>query len=97
MATTMKKARKKSSRGKKLPVKQRDYEVGDKKPPKKHQFKPGESGNPNGPPVRRTNLWVWLCKYTALDDRRLAKLNRTNLMQAQQAALRLVENMKDGA
>ena len=38
---------------KKLPVKQRDYKVGNKRPPKEHQFKPGESDNPNGPPVRR--------------------------------------------
>ncbi len=100
MATTKKKAKKavkrKSAKGKKLPAEQRDCEVGNKKPPKEHQFKPGESGNPNGPPVRRTNLWVWLCKYMALDDRKLAKLNRKKLTQAQQTALKLVENMKDG-
>jgi hypothetical protein len=27
---------------------QRDYEVGHGRPPKQHQFKPGQSGNPNG-------------------------------------------------
>ncbi|MFP5328548.1 MAG: DUF5681 domain-containing protein [Alphaproteobacteria bacterium] len=27
-----------------------DYEVGYKKPPKKHRFKKGQSGNPNGRP-----------------------------------------------
>ena len=93
---TAKKAVKKSARGKKLPAKQRDYEVGNKKPPKEHQFKPGESGNPNGASVRRTNLWVWFCKYMAFDDAELGKLNRKKLTQAQQTALRLVENAKDG-
>ena len=28
--------------------KEKDYEVGYKKPPKEHQFKPGKSGNPKG-------------------------------------------------
>ncbi len=28
----------------------KDYEVGYKKPPKEHQFKPGVSGNPKGRP-----------------------------------------------
>ncbi len=30
-----------------------DYEVGYGKPPEKHQFKPGRSGNPAGAPPRR--------------------------------------------
>jgi hypothetical protein len=30
----------------------KDYEVGYKKPPKEHQFPPGESGNPKGRPKR---------------------------------------------
>ncbi|MBL7186305.1 MAG: hypothetical protein ISS70_08255 [Phycisphaerae bacterium] len=89
-------APKKSTRGKKLPAAQREYKVGNKKPPEEHQFKAGESGNPKGASVRRTNLWVWLCKYMALDDRRLAKLDRTKLTQAQQTALKLVENAKNG-
>ncbi len=96
LAKKSRQAPKKSAKTKKLPAAQREYKVGNKKPPKEHQFRPGESGNPNGSPVRRTNLWVWLCKYMALDDRKLAKLNRTNLTQAQQTALKLVENMKDG-
>ena len=87
---------KKSVKGKKLPAAQREYKVGNKKPPEEHQFKPGESGNPKGASVRRTNLWVWLCKYMALDDKGLAKLNRKKLTQAQQTALRLVENAKAG-
>ncbi len=30
-----------------------DYEVGCGKPPKEHQFKPGQSGNPKGRPPKR--------------------------------------------
>jgi hypothetical protein len=93
---TTKKAAKKSARRKNLPAKQRDYEVGDRKPPKEHQFNKGESGNPNGPPVRRANLWVWICKYMAMNDKGLGKLKREALTQAQQTALTLVENAKAG-
>ena len=66
------------------------------KPPKEHQFQPGHSGNPKGPPVRRTNLWVWFCKYMEMTDQQIAKLDKKKLTQAQQAALRLVERAKSG-
>ena len=33
-----------------------DYEVGHSKPPKEHQFKPGQSGNPKGRPKGSKNL-----------------------------------------
>ena len=100
MATTKKKAKKavkrKSTRSKKIAAKQGKSEVGYKKPPKETRFNKGESGNPAGPPVRRTQLWVWFCKFMALTDAKLAKLDRKKLTQAQQVALRLVENAKDG-
>lgn len=32
------------------PEEEKDYEVGYKKPPKKHQFKKGQPGNPKGRP-----------------------------------------------
>jgi len=65
-------------------------------PPKEHQWKPGQSGNPKGPPIRRTNLWVWFCKYMKLTDAELEKLDHSRLTQAQQTALKLVENAKKG-
>jgi hypothetical protein len=34
----------------------KEYEVGYGKPPKEHQFKPGQSGNPKGRPKESKNL-----------------------------------------
>ena len=77
-------------------AKQGKNEVGYKKPPKEHQFKPGQSGNPAGPPKRRIQLWVYFCEYMQMTDSQIAKLVRKKLTQAQQAALKLVENAKNG-
>ena len=66
------------------------------KPPKEHQFKPGQSGNPDGPPKRRTNLWVWFCKYMAMTDAQIARLDKNQLTQSQQTALGLVKRVKAG-
>ena len=97
---TKKKSTKKKAAKKMKPKKniQKDAEskVGYKQPPKEHQFPPGQSGNPNGPPKRKTQLWVWLCKYMDMTDTELGKLDRTKITQAKQYALNLVENMKNG-
>jgi len=86
----------KNTKPKKSVKKDAESNVGYKRPPKEHQFPPGQSGNPNGPPKRKTQLWVWLCKYMDLNDAELVKLDRTKLTQAKQYALNLVENMKSG-
>lgn len=68
----MKKAvKKKTARKKRIPAAQRikkDYEVGYGKPPKEHQFKPSQSGNPTGNTKGRTNLWLWFCKFMNMTE-----------------------------
>jgi len=94
--TNKKKPKHRASKPPKHAAAQREYPVGDKKPPKEFQFKPGQSGNPNGPPKHRTQLWTYFCRYMALTDAELATLDRKKLTQAQQAALKLVQNAKKG-
>ncbi len=65
-------------------------------PPKECQFEPGQSGNPAGPPKARTQLWRYFCKYMDLTDKGLAKMKAKRLTQSQQAAVKLVEDMKAG-
>ena len=48
-------AKKITNNEKNLAAEQREYQVGNKKPPKEHQFKPGESGNPEGPPAKEAH------------------------------------------
>lgn len=61
-----------------------------------NRFESGVSGNPAGPPKRKTQLWVWFCKYMDMTDAELKKLDKKELTQAQQSALKLVKNMKYG-
>jgi hypothetical protein len=73
-----------------------DYKVGPGCPPREHQFKPGESGNPDGPPIHRTNLWVWFTKYMNMTADERAKVNRAKLTAAQETALKMVEQAVKG-
>ena len=70
--------------------------VGYKNPPHEYDFKPGQSGNPKGPPKRRTQLWTYFCRYMNMTDAEVKKQDRKKLTQAQQTALRLVKNAKNG-
>jgi hypothetical protein len=82
---------------KKLPAKQGICkDVGYKKPPEETQFKPGQSGNPAGPPKRRIQLWVYFCRYMNMTDAEIKKLDRKKLTLSQQTAMKIVENAAKG-
>lgn len=65
------------------------YKVGPGHPPKEHQFKPGESGNPNGQPKHRTHLWTHYCRFLAMTPEQLHRIHRSKLTLSERAALRL--------
>lgn len=67
------------------------YRVGPGNPPREHQFKPGESGNPNGQPKHRTHLWTYFTRYMDMTAEERAKIDRSKLTAAQETALKMVE------
>lgn len=78
-------------------IEDKDSKVGYKNPPREHCFKAGESGNPNGPPKHRMHLWTHLCRYANMNNAEFDKVKKMkDLTQAQQSAIKLVENMKEG-
>jgi hypothetical protein len=72
------------------------YKVGPGHPPKEHQFKPGESGNPNGQPKHRTHLWTHFCRFLAMTPQQIRRVNRAKLTLAERAALRLALAVQKG-
>ncbi len=81
-----------------LAAEQRDdgYKVGPGCPPKEHQFQPGESGPPDGPPRHRTNLWVYFTGYMGMTSEQRARIDRDKLTAAQATALKMVEKAVEG-
>jgi hypothetical protein len=80
----------------KIPAKQGNHDVGYCNPPKDTQFKSGTSGNPQGPPKRRTQLWVYINQFMEMTDAQLKSERDKKLTAAQQIALKLVESAKAG-
>jgi len=64
-----------------------DYAVGYKKPPKKHQFHQGKSGNPNGRPKGTKNLKTDLSEELA-EQIRIKEGNRTITISKQRAVIK---------
>lgn len=63
----------------------------------KTQFKPGQSGNPKGPPKAKTRLWMYFCQYLGMTDSQFDKLkSKKKLKQVQQAAIKMVEDFVAG-
>lgn len=77
-----------------FPVSQGKSQGGYGNPPAERQFKPGESGNPKGPPKRRVQLWTYICRYMALTETALNRLDTKKLTQAQQWALQIVKSTR---
>lgn len=63
-----------------LPAKQgqrpKRADVGPGRPPVEHQFRPGQSGNPAGPPPARTHLWRHFCEFEGLTEAEIATVQR---------------------
>ena len=63
---------------------------------KANEFKPGESGNPAGPPIAKLHLWRYICEYMEMTPEQLKALDITKLKMSQVTALRHVEKMGKG-
>jgi len=59
------------------------------KPP----WKPGESGNPNGPPRAKIQLFRYICLYLEMTPAQLKRIDQNKLTMSQLAAIKTVMKM----
>ena len=60
---------------------------------KTHQWPPGQSGNPNGAPKAKTNLYRYLCEYLQMTTDELASVEEGSLSLSRLAALKSARKM----
>ena len=73
-----------------------EYEVGYKKPPKQHQFKKGQSGNPNGRPKHSKNLRTLIREELDIKVMLTENGQQFKLSKAQAMTKRLVNEALNG-
>lgn len=73
-----------------------EYEVGYKKPPKRSQFKPGESGNRKGRPKRETNVGSAIVRELAVKISVRENNVTKKLTKAQAMAKNVVQKAMSG-
>ena len=84
----------KSTKPKNVPAD--DYEVGHRKPPKEHQFRPGEVRNPRGRPTQPKTFDVFLAKVLAEKVPITNRGQRTTITKREAIAHRLMQNFANG-
>lgn len=65
-------------------------------PPVDKQWKPGQSGCPNGPPRAKTQFYRYLCKYLEMTAQQLKKLKPDNMTLSQRGALKTALLIAEG-
>ena len=61
-----------------------------------HAWKPGQSGNPAGPPKMKVQFWRYVQQYSEMTDAQIDQIDRSKLSQSKIAALVFVKLMAAG-
>ncbi len=76
---------------------QADYRVGPGCPPREYQWRPGQSGNPQGRPPGKTYIRQHILEYLSLTRTELAKAKKNKgLTLSQLAAIKVCEQVQQG-